>query len=174
MTDTPKTLTLTSSQWQRFSNTGLVTHLVVMEPPERTTINGKEHWKYERKGGTVYTTSDSTFAKYNAPFRPGDVVRVVEQNATETARWFQCIHPREATVQSCEAKKVAEMTGEQILMTGLTGIRQDCPECQKSGCDRHTRTPLDIELRNWWYVEHPTRPFESAWVWVAKLKREGR
>ncbi len=158
-----ETLTLTPHEWQRYRDTGKVTHLVVMEPQPEFS-NGKDYVR------VIGASKPGSIVQYvDPPFRPDDVVRVEwEEKPPESQvfgeRYVIRKYKTEATVQSCEAQKVAKFGPPELFAIGYL--------IDDSAMPAKAWAIVLRDFAKWWNAQHPTRPFESAWVWLARLKRK--
>jgi len=157
----------------RKHGTALLVEPMENQPRMVSVPNGKrknDHWQFHcvgKKSGRPYkVTSDSMsyIVKRFAPHRPGDVVEIElpETNTVLLGRPLTVQETIYATVLTVEAKRVADVTPDELAATGfLYGTVTDRGQCGCFEC-----------YGKWWKEAHPHHGFESyAWLTMLELEK---
>ena len=203
--ETTQTIALPAHSLSHLLKHGEVTALVPIEGitnPERVEVSeatGSIPLIVTQHGplceGLCESSCDGLLA-YEAPFRPGEVVRAdTGETCTNCGGCGYTVGTKAAHAPDCDALQCSRdcpvpietqigcpCGGETLKIDlavesirGVEVIEMDGDAAMNMGFCPGSFQPLGPAWREfvrWWRVEHPAHPFESSYGWLLKLKRK--
>lgn len=167
MTTTPTTIAVPDFTAKRLADKKRALLVLPMEPqPDKVEGGANAHqndmlWWF----GHMFYDNYLLFEEL-APRRAGEAVQVETGEKCAHTGWPVTVL---VTVVSVEAKRVRELTTEQLDSAGFD--RQyavTAPICDHPNCNgKHYGETW--HLHDWWNEQHPAHPFDTAWAWLIGL-----